>query len=321
MYKHWKCRERIAKTASIFFRSKSRRRYIRDKIRFSGFIQTTGVRDFPIQKYPHMINIAFCFDARGVNLAAVAMRSLVDSAVGICDYNIYCVVDSGVDAARRNMLKRNIGHTKSKITFLTANHDFDNAARGGWPVSIWYRMMLVKLLPRTPKIIYADIDTIFFRDLIELDQMDMGKNLIAGVPAHGNKYINSGFLVMNLRQMRTDGLYEKWVNAARIKNYRHPDQDLLNFTTRSRVIYLPLRYNFQTYMGRRIFRLYPMREIEDVRHHLVVMHYSNWMKPWSAPNQRPVFSEYWWRVADKTGLYADKHLLCEFIQNKNDYLF
>ena len=164
-------------------------------------------------------------------------------------------------------------------------------------------MMLPKLLPNVSKIIYADIDTIFFRDLVELARMDMGDHIVAGVPAHGNKYINSGFLVLNLDQIRREKLYDKWVAAAPIKKYMNPDQDLLNFSTRGRVLYLPLRYNFQTYMGRRIFRIYAPRELEDIRHHLVVMHYSNWMKPWGDPARRPVFAEYWWDVARRTGLY------------------
>lgn len=303
MYKHWKFREQVAKTASIFFRSKIKRRYVRDKIRFHDFIQSVGVQDVPLKKYARPIDIAFCFDGRGANLAAVAVRSLVDAAAGLCNYAVYCVVDDTVTAAQKRTIEKMVAHTDSTMTFLPANHDFDAARRAGWPVSIWYRMMLPKLLPDVEKIIYADIDTIFFRDLVELARIDMGKNLVAGVPAHGNKYMNSGFLVLNLQQIRAEKLYEKWVGVAQIKNYRHPDQDLLNFTTRGRAIYLPLRYNFQTYMGRRVFKLYSTRELEDLRHNLVVMHYSNWIKPWGAQGQRPVFSEYWWDVAKKTGLY------------------
>ncbi len=45
-------------------------------------------------------------------------------------------------------------------------------------------------------------------------------------------------------------------------------------------------------------------EIDDLRHNLVVLHFSNWMKPWDAPKKRPIFSEIWWNTAQKTGLFT-----------------
>ena len=165
-------------------------------------------------------------------------------------------------------------------------------------------MMLPKLLPNVDQIIYADIDTIFCHDMIDISRLDMGKNILAGVRDYNNGYINSGFLVMNLRQIRTDRLYQKWISASRTKRYKNPDQDLLNFTTRGRTIFLPLKYNFQPMLGPWIFKAHTQMEIDDLKYNLVVLHFSNWMKPWDAPKNRPIFSEIWWNTAQKTGLFT-----------------
>ena len=303
MYKYWKIREIIAKFAAIFGYNRSIRRRIRDKIRFHDLIADTGITDIPIQKYPHQIPIAFCFNGNGYKLAAVAIKSLILSAKKRCDYTIYCVIDRSVLAEHRRVLGQMIQGSSSQIVFITANHDFDRANRRGWPVAIYYRMMLPKLLPDLDRIIYADIDTIFCQDLTELAQLDMGTNLVAGVRDYANGYINSGLLVMNLSRMRAENIYDKWLSAAHRKDYKNPDQDLLNYTTRGRILYLPLRFNFQSMLGARLFKTHDARAFDDLRHRLVVMHYSNWMKPWYSPIKRPVFSDIWWNIARQTGLY------------------
>ena len=294
---NYKARELRAKIAASFVLTKTGRRQVRDKIRFSGLIESVGKYDFPQESFSERINVSFCFDGRGWGLAAVAIYSLLESAHERCNYDIYLVVDDTVSADVRKKLMRIVKNTGSTMTFLSANNDFDKSKTHNWPRAVYYRMMLPRLLPKLDRIIYADIDTIFFRDLSELWRIDMGNNLVAGVRERGDGYINSGVLMMNLKQIRQDKIYEKWVKISQQKDNANPDQDLLNDTARGRIIYLPPKYNFQSMMGARIFRINTPREIYDLRHNLVVMHYSNWLKPWHAPENRPIFSEYWWTFA------------------------
>jgi len=252
-----------------------------------------------VEKYHKKINIAFCFNGQGCELAAVSISSLLQSSGGACDYNIYCVVDKSVSVQQRQRISGIVRGAGSTCRHLAANHDFDKSFLLNWPIAIYYRMMLPKLLPDLDKVIYADIDTIFCRDLVEASRINMGRNILAGVKDYPNGYINSGFLVMNLKQIRAEGLYEKWLYYSQRKKYKNPDQDLLNYTTRGRIVFLPLKYNFQPMMGSWIHKAHNDREISNLRHHLVVLHFSNWMKPWHAPERRPIFSEIWWRFADK----------------------
>ena len=302
---NWKQRERIATVASVFGWTKTNRRQIRDKIRFHNILSTTPRPRLPMKKYENRISVAFCFNDNGYKQACVSIKSLVMASENRCDYDIYCVVDDGVPTTHRRTVSKMTRGTKSRVIFLTALNDFDNSYRCNWPAAVWWRLGLPKLLPDVDKVIYADIDTLFFDDLIELDRMDMGKNILGAVRDYPNGYVNSGFLVMNLKRIRTEKIYDKWLRISQIKRYKNPDQDLLNYSLRGRIVFLPLKYNFQTMLGKWIFRAHSEYEIDDLKYNLVVMHYSNWLKPWHTPDRRPIFSDHWWRVARETGLYND----------------
>jgi len=304
MYKYSKFRQICANLAGIFGTTRTSRRFKRDWVRYHDLIDTVGQNTIPRQKYPEKIPFALCFNARGCKMAAVTLKSLLLVSNGRCDYDVYCVVTDDVDKDCQDIVRSVLHGTKSTVHFLLGNHDFDESPRGNWPVAMWYRLMLPKLLPaKIKRIIYADMDMIFFHDLIDIYEMDLGKNVIAAVPTRTNKYINSGFLLMDIEKIRHEKIYDKWVKDSREHAYKNPDQDVLNETLRGRITFLPLKYNFQLSHGSRIFKIYPERELDELKHNLVVLHYSDYMKPWADKGQRPVFSKYWWDVANQTGLY------------------
>lgn len=303
MYKFSKFRQISATVAGIFGRTRAARRLNRDKIKFKGLISTIGQNRLPREKYPVKIPVSFCFDARGCKLAAVAIKSLLLASDNRCDYDIYCVVDKDVDKKLRDVIRNVTKGTKSSVHFLNGNNDFKKSYNHGWPMAVWYRLMLPKLLPNVRKIIYADIDIIFFNDLIDVYDMDMGDNIIAGVPTQKTGYVNSGFLLMDLDKIRKKKIYPDWVSVSKREKFQNPDQDLLNYTLKGRIAFLPPRYNFQPRLGSRIFKMYSEAELDDLKHNLVVMHYSDYIKPWGAPNARPIYSELWWNVAKQTGLF------------------
>lgn len=304
---NWKLKKFFCNLCAAAIPTKTHRRQIRDKIMFHGFIRETNINPIILpsvpQKTKKKINIAFCSDKRGIPLMAVAIKSLLNVSHGKCDYNIYCVVDDDVDKKSRRALSVLTKGTDSYITFLKPNADFDKSYLARWTKAIYYRTMLPELLPTVDKIIYADIDIIFCNDLIEANSIDLGNNYIAGVKTFSNGYINSGFLIMNLKQIRHDKLYEKWIKISQREKYPNPDQDLLNYTCKGRILYLPLKYNFQTMDGANIYKCHSDWEIEDIKYHLVVLHFSNWMKPWHEKGKRPIFSGLWWQHAKQTGFW------------------
>ena len=304
-YKYGYIRQISSVIAGLFGKTKIQRRLNRDKVRYHGLISTVGQNKIPRQKYPTKIPFALCFNAKGCDKAAVTLKSLLIASENRCDYDIYCVIDNDVDKPLCDIIRNVIKGTKSTVHFIKANHDFDKSLRRNWPIAMWYRLMLPKLLPNVKRIIYADMDIVFFNDLIDVYEIDLGNNVIAAVRTRTDGYFNSGFLLMDLDKIRKEKFYDKWIKVSQTNDYKNPDQDVLNNTLAGRVFYLPLKYNFQLSHGSRIFKIYTETEIDDLKHNLVTLHYSDFMKPWAPAGERPVFSEYWWKVAKQTGLFKE----------------
>jgi len=250
------------------------------------------------------VDIAFCFDSGRAAQAAVAILSLIQSAGG-ARYNIYCVVDESVGATLRGKLESLAGDAKSKITFLEANGDFDQSNRGNWARAIWFRLMLPKLLPDVRQIIYADSDVIFTDSLAELAMLDLGENLLAAVVEDKHGTFNSGFLVMNLEQIRRAGVYDEWIEMSRTYDFPYPDQELLNRACAGKTLDLPLKYNFRPGMCYRIAGSgrFSEQEWSDLKYHCAVIHYAGG-KPWENGGKYDPMSEIWWKYAKMTGMFG-----------------
>lgn len=262
------------------------------------------------------ISVAFCFDHNMWMLAGVAIASLLRNA-GARPYNIYCVVPADLPDAYRDELSRMVAdmHKISSITFLNANSDFDSSVTHQYTVGIYYRFMLVKLLPHVDKIIYMDADTTACTDLSELFDMDMGKNLIAGVrdadqgrpwPTQPNGYINSGVLMMNLGEIRRSKMYDTWIKMSQMDCFAYPDQDILNKTCDGRIMYLPLKYNYMCGAGGRFAPavaagIYSAPEVATADKAPAIIHYIL-KQPWLGRANK--MGRVWWFYAAMTPFYA-----------------
>ena len=121
------------------------------------------------------------------------------------------------------------------------------------------RLLLPELLPELDRILYLDCDIIVRQDLARLwEETDLGDNYLGAVyeaaiegqaerfralgcdPA---KYFNSGFLLLNLKQMREENVSEKLLEACRVPYLEFPDQDALNQVCQGRVLPLSPLYN------------------------------------------------------------------------------
>lgn len=176
------------------------------------------------------------------------------------------------------------------------------------------RLLLPELLPELDKILYLDCDIVVRQDLAKLwDETDLGDNYLAAVyeaaiegqaerfralgcdPA---KYFNSGFLLMNLAQMRDDKVSEKLLEACRVPYLEFPDQDALNQVCQGRVLPLsPLYNSIRTFFIPQykpdFVRQYGEGLWEQVQKEATI-HYTGG-KPW---NLFTVQFGAWWRVYD-----------------------
>lgn len=249
-------------------------------------------------KYNKRVNIAFCFNKNLVKVAKVTIISLLENSKNKCNYNIYCVIDNSVSEKDKkgyfNLIKK---YSNNTLTFLYANNDFNKSYLGKWNIGIYYRLQLVKLLPNLDKIIYADVDTVFLNDLSDADKIDLKDNIIAGVKDRDN-YINSGFCIFNLKEIRKQKLYDKWIHLSQINKYNFPDQDLLNYTTQNKQKYISLKYNFipSAYMENLRKLTYSKQDYKDIKNDITMIHFVGHAKPWRKDS---VYSRFWKKYSSK----------------------
>jgi lipopolysaccharide biosynthesis glycosyltransferase len=256
--------------------------------------------------------------------AGVAIASLLHNSKNKCNYHIYCVVSQDINQLQRRELEDIVRKQdpESSIIFLEANHDFDQSYFDRFTVGIYYRLMLPQLLPHLDKIIYSDVDVIFCNDMEEADQMDLGDHLIAGVkdtfnlskaerrkkrkckPLDDHQYLCSGFLIMNLKALRNQSLYNSWIELSKNTSFNYPDQDVLNYTCRGRKLSVHLKYSLIP-MGQKGYdkclreNIFLQQEYEEAINRPTILHYAG-LKPW---NNVVLLGEIWWKYVKITPFF------------------
>lgn len=183
----------------------------------------------------------------------------------------------------------------------------------------YFRLLISELIPEYDKCIYLDCDLIVYGDLKELYEIELGDDYLAGVkdchimentprqikhqqvlglPTR-EKYVNSGVLVMNLKDMRQDRLVSSFFEQLSKENW-YEDQDVLNYCCYPAIKVLPLKYNlFHFYLGKNIKFLYDLpyekREFDFDHAHPFILHMGGSYKPWNSFAFKG--SKEWWEIA------------------------
>ena len=175
---------------------------------------------------------------------------------------------------RLSVIENKLGHT------LNCSH---------FTLTIYYRLLIPNMFPEYDKGIYIDSDVVVEADLGKLFDTDLGNNLIAAcadtsvldVPQFTHymeeavgvsrfEYVNSGVLLMNLRELRECGFEHHFFRL--LKEYSFdcvaPDQDYLNAICNGRIHYLPAAWDAM-----------PNPNHEPIGNPCIV-HYNLFYKPW-----------------------------------------
>ena len=128
-----------------------------------------------------------------------------------------------------------------------------NAGTGYTPYC--FLRLFADRLPLPDKVLYLDADTVIAGDLLPLYQTDVEGAEYAAVLDHygrwfmGYHYINSGVMLLNLREIRKTGLFRRAVELCAGRRLFLPDQTALHRLTRKKIL-LPVRYNEQKHYDR-----------------------------------------------------------------------
>lgn len=184
-------------------------------------------------------------------------------------------------------------------------------------VATYYRLWATEVFEEYNKCIYLDVDIVVTGDIKELYDIDIEDNYIAGVKAtqfHLHKdgykshctrlgikdisqYINAGIIVMNLKQIRIDGVNDLFQDLI-AKKYPVQDQDIINSACYNHIYFLHPKYNLmitQDVDREDMFKVFGERLTEEAFATPVIIHYAGCIKPWKNPVIK--FSDEWWKTA------------------------
>lgn len=199
------------------------------------------------------VPILLTFDGNMSLPAGVCIFSLLDSSSPDTFYDII-VLHSGEQPAVTGLAELKEKFDNFKISFRSVGDAFKGAYEiRGITYAAYYRLLAPEILPDYDKVIYFDVDMIFRRDLASLYAMDLGSSYMGAVYAlsfnmdpEGMKYAEkigaipgeyflSGFLVMNLAEMRKDNLVPRFKKLAENK-YHYQDMDIINIVCKDRIV-------------------------------------------------------------------------------------
>lgn len=269
-----------------------------------------------------MTPIVFTFDKRILWGAAVAIKSLIDSANDDTVYDIYVLHPDLSDDAIRDF-ESMIAPTAHQIRFERidpARFSGFPKNRGSWTEIVYYRMLIPDMLPQYDQVIYSDVDVFFCEDMTKICQMDLSDVHWAGVRAErnwpqatGHQYYEenpkqyifwSGFMVMNLKKMREENKLQDFF--ATIHTYRDRlrlfDLEVLNLACDIKPV--PFRYvTLETvYALDRLSdckeypflrHVYSDEELEEAKKRPAIIHYAGPLgKPWRRKRPPAYYKEY-----------------------------
>ena len=263
------------------------------------------------------MDILCCTDTNFVIPLGVMLYSLCVNDNGN-ELHFHIIIDDTVTEQQKEELLT-VVTGKGDISFYLINIEnikkFLIVKVENFPIPIYYRLLVAKILPTTiRKILYLDEDMIVRHNLSELWNMPLEEVAVAAVPNQSdcgrfwerlnyeksNGYFNSGVLLLNLDYIRTHHLTDSFIDY--IKNYPErllcPDQDVLNFVLKDSKLTLPVRYNAQE----GFYRVPPENVfgnvdefIEDILNPYVV-HYTK-DKPWAKDCKHPLKNLYYYYKA------------------------
>lgn len=217
----------------------------------------------------------------------------------------------------------NIDPSKFSSDYITTT---DN-----WSIEAYFRLLMTEVLPLTvERLLYLDVDIIVDKPLDSLYYQDFDGNnfcvcreitfdgvfndyrqeVFSSLLENGYQYFNSGVMLWNLKQLRSQGYYfEKYLQlAANTKTKLLAfDQDLLNL----------MHHNEVRYVDEYLYDLFPRFayangiHCDDVKNETVIVHFTG-EKPWEGKYIHYDIEKLWWEYAKKTPFYQS--LLEDFLE-------
>lgn len=252
------------------------------------------------------MNILVTLDAGYLSPLTIMLRSLVDNHR--CELDVY-VMNSSLTKKHLKQVRDNVeaycgSQAVQGLRLIDIKVDQamlqDAPITDRYPQEMYYRIFAARFLPEhLDRVLYLDPDMVIINSLTELYEMNMGGDWFAAASHVGKvlekineirlqseepgPYINSGVMLMNLKELR------KHQDERQVFDYIEknkellilPDQDVISALYGGRIREIdPYRYN----MTERLLMVQlPGTELADMKwicDHCAVIHYCGRNKPW-----------------------------------------
>lgn len=244
----------------------------------------------------NIINIVFCSDSNYLEYVAIAIKSIqLNNFKNNFQFHIFLY-----DIQESELIKFKKLDAPIKLYFIEQQelgqykneHKLKHINR-----SMYIRILVPRLLKNeVDKFIYLDADTLCFRDISPINQIDINsvvcavisdspdpisiKKNIQRLKLKTDSYFNSGFLYINTKNW-VDSDVENKVNAILLnpQSYHliYPDQDALNLVLQNQVKYIDFKWNY-------LFTWMNESEKEQFFYHKesipYIIHFTGARKPW-----------------------------------------
>ncbi|MCA5004118.1 glycosyltransferase family 8 protein [Sphingobacterium bovistauri] len=247
--------------------------------------------------------------------ACVTLKSILDNSSDLDKYKVYCLLTEELASQYKELLCV-LGGSRMEFAYINMTGKLEGIyIDERYTIAASFRLVLAELLPHIDRVIYLDCDIIVRQNLAVLyNSIELGDNYMAVIfespLAHQfsyieklglkwNEYFNSGFLVMNLKQLRVDNMSEQFIEASKEEGLQFPDQDVLNKLCKGKTVGLSPKYNgIRTFLlpqfKDEFLKLYSLKDWVDVQRYSNI-HYTGG-KPWDI---MAVKFEYWWKYFDR----------------------
>lgn len=221
-----------------------------------------------------------------------------------------------------------------KFSFHYVGNNFNGWIHGKKKLTVasFYRSIAAELIKNVDKIIYLDGDTLTYSDLSEMYQLNMNNLYFRGVREvllPGNKSICAGVMLMNLKLIRENHVFDTFKNYYlkyfNKKKY-YGDQQIINTLFSDKINYLPPKFG-TWFMDKEYIKkyetlnpiIYTQKELIKANNKPIIRHI--WgitkeglvlkNKPWLVKKTCGI-KKVWQYYAKKTGYYSS---ICKIYKN------
>lgn len=280
------------------------------------------------EKNKHHIPVAMALDDGYLYPTIVAITSMIKNADNNTVYDYYIMHPQKFSNDSKTKLQ-SLGqkHSNCNINLIDMGQAYKLANNSGGHITTpaYYRLSLSDLLPNLDKILWIDGDTLTFGNLYPMYNIDMDglyyrgfldDNVNAAKPfgIENDHYICDGVMVVNLAELRKDGVVEQFKNFIEKNNDKltQHDQTVINVVCYNKTAKLDPKYSIFNYYCTTKEEItkyrdkllakdkYTLEELLEAQKHPILVHCVS--KPW---NKKTKFFDKWWKYAKMTDYYDE----------------